>query len=175
MLLWELLIVDIAPAFNLSLTSLQLSTFPLQQIKPLLLAKRLPGSSAYSAQWPLHCGGVWCSAASCFFPFCFTVHKVSNHGVAWRKVLMVFWSTSFKSHLLFSYECVECISTSFFVCHNYSPSVVLPLKSKTCVWNTFTKLILLLLINGHIHCHIEFTFRTTVKQCVKDLPINICS
>lgn len=120
-----------------SLTSLQLSAFPLQHIKPLLLAKRLPGSSAYSAQWPLHCGGVRCSAASCFFSFCFTVHKVSNHGVAWQKVLMVFWSTSFKSHLLFSYECVVFISTSLFVCHNYSPSVALPLKRETCVFKHF--------------------------------------
>lgn len=102
MLLWELLIVDIAPALH----------SPVATHWTTIISHKAPGLFAYSTQWPLHCGGVQCFTASCFFSFAFTVHKVSYHGVAWQKVvLMWFWSTFQEATYYSAYECVEFIST----------------------------------------------------------------
>lgn len=58
---------------------------PPQLAEQLLLAAQAPGSFAHSSQWPLHCGGVQCSTASCCCWFAFTAHKVSYHGIVANK------------------------------------------------------------------------------------------
>lgn len=138
MLLWELLIADIAPSFR-SPTATYWTT---------IISHKAPGLFAYSARWPLHCGGVQCFTASCSFSFAFTVHKVSYHGVARQKVvLMWFWSTFQEATYYSAYECVEFISTHCSSCTKEakgcyvarlpsSSSVVLPLECEKGVSNT---------------------------------------
>lgn len=107
MLLQELLIVDVAPAFR-SPTATHWTT---------IISHQAPGSFAYNTQWPLHCGGVQCSAASCSFSFAFTLQKVSYHGVTRQRVaLNGFWSTFQAATYYLAYECVEFISTHSSAC-----------------------------------------------------------
>ncbi len=134
-----------------SLTSHQLSALPLQHTKPLLSA---PGSFAYNARWPLHCGGVRCFAASCSFSFALTVQKVSYHGVTGlRAALMWFWSTFQEATYYSAYECVEFISTHSSACANSFSSVVLPLEPARRVSNTYHWESLV--THGHFHWHIS--------------------
>lgn len=160
MLLQERLIVDVTPAFC-SPTATHWTT---------IISHQAPGLFAYSTQWPLHCGGVQCFAASCSFSLAYTLQKVSYHGVTWQAVvLMGFWSTFQEATYYSAYECVVIISTHPSACANSPLWWFYPWNVKEITEYFELNYWKFMVTHRHFNWHTSLLSRTKFMCCVRGL------